>query len=117
MFDGHLISYHAREVSWTVPITVAADAEPGDYPIAGLIGFMTCKDGSAICPRRPGSAARCAWPAGPQAAVCPLQFAPAKYEQVRRWARRAVGRDGPRRRPRRFGAQPAGARRVRSDRS
>ena len=45
MYADHLIRYHARAVSWTVPITVSADTRPGDYPIAGLIGFMNCMDG------------------------------------------------------------------------
>ncbi|MCH8042258.1 MAG: hypothetical protein IID44_00940 [Planctomycetes bacterium] len=34
--------YHERPVTWTTDITIPADAEPGDYPIQGIIGFQTC---------------------------------------------------------------------------
>jgi thiol:disulfide interchange protein len=82
MFDSHLIRYHGREVSWSVPITVSADTRPGAYPIAGLVGFMTCKDGSCDVPKAAQFSGRLRVAEGSQAAV-PLLFVPAKYDQVR----------------------------------
>jgi suppressor for copper-sensitivity B len=38
-------SFYTREVSWTLEITVPADAQAGEFPIVGLIGFQTCKEG------------------------------------------------------------------------
>ncbi|HEY1784753.1 MAG TPA: thioredoxin family protein [Pirellulales bacterium] len=83
MFETHLIRYHGREVSWSVPISIPADTRPGDYPIAGLIGFMSCKDGSCDPPTAAQFSGTLRVAHGPQTAV-PLQFVPAKYDQVRR---------------------------------
>jgi suppressor for copper-sensitivity B len=82
MFAEQSIRYHAREVSWTVPITVSPDVQAGDYPIAGLIGFMTCKEGNCGPPTAAQFNGRLRVAAGSAAAV-PLQFVPAKYDQVR----------------------------------
>jgi suppressor for copper-sensitivity B len=38
------VRYHAAPVHWTTQIQVPVDAKPGDYPIAGVIGFHTCDD-------------------------------------------------------------------------
>ena len=113
MFDGHLIHYHPREVSWTVPITVAADASPGDYPIAGLIGFMTCKDGSCDLPTAARFSGTLRVAAGSQGATA-LQFVPAKYEQVRRMGAPCMS---PKRWPPPATASASRVQEVRSDRS
>ena len=36
--------YHEGPVTWTVEIQVPADARPGQYSIAGLMGYQTCAD-------------------------------------------------------------------------
>ncbi|HTU25495.1 MAG TPA: protein-disulfide reductase DsbD domain-containing protein, partial [Pirellulales bacterium] len=82
MFDSHLIRYYSQPVSWTVPITVPADARPGDYPIVGLIGFMTCKDGSCDLPSAARFSGSLRVAEGSQAPIA-LAFTPAKYDQVR----------------------------------
>jgi suppressor for copper-sensitivity B len=46
------MEYHEGTVTWTMPITVPADAKPGDYPIRGQIGYQACEygqDGNNIC--------------------------------------------------------------------
>ncbi len=48
--DEPILFYHEKTVSWTVPISVAKDAKPGDYDIAGGIGFQTCTPSSCDLP-------------------------------------------------------------------
>jgi suppressor for copper-sensitivity B len=84
-FDGRPILYHGKAVNWTTTVTVPADTQPGDYPISGMIGFMTCQDGSCDLPTAAHfSATLRVSPAG--GAVAPLRFLPGKYEQARRLA-------------------------------
>ena len=75
------VSYHDREVRWTVEIDVARDATPGDYPVSGLIGFQTCNAGSC----GPPSAARFTATLSVGAAQpgeTALKFTSAKYAEV-----------------------------------
>lgn len=41
---------HRAPVTWSLPITIPADAAPGDYTLEGLIGFQTCSDTSCNLP-------------------------------------------------------------------
>jgi thiol:disulfide interchange protein len=41
---------HKEPVTWTVPIEVPADAEPGEYVIAGSVGFQICSDQACLPP-------------------------------------------------------------------
>lgn len=38
------LRYHEGAVTWTLPIAIPADAKPGDYPIAGMVGGQVCTD-------------------------------------------------------------------------
>jgi thiol:disulfide interchange protein/DsbC/DsbD-like thiol-disulfide interchange protein len=47
-----VMKYHEGEVTWTVPIEIPANAPPGDYSVAGLIGYQACEysaDGKNVC--------------------------------------------------------------------
>ncbi|HEX3601195.1 MAG TPA: cytochrome c biogenesis protein CcdA [Lacipirellulaceae bacterium] len=81
------VHYHQGEVTWTQLIEVPKNAPPGDYPIAGLIGYQVC-DG-------PGDRAQCELPHAVQFATslkvgsersqtdAPLTFAPGEsYKAV-----------------------------------
>lgn len=41
---------HRAPVTWSLPITIPDDAEPGAYTLEGLIGFQTCSDNSCDMP-------------------------------------------------------------------
>ncbi|HEY2839453.1 MAG TPA: hypothetical protein VGJ26_09900, partial [Pirellulales bacterium] len=44
---GGTDTYYEHRVSWTVEMTVHADAKPGVHPLGGSIGYQTCK--SSAC--------------------------------------------------------------------
>ena len=37
------VQYHNKPVSWTIELEVPKEAQPGKYPIAGIIGYQTCE--------------------------------------------------------------------------
>jgi len=43
-------TYHEGSVTWRVPIDVPQDAEPGEYPIRGVIGYQICTDNTCQQP-------------------------------------------------------------------
>ena len=82
--DGMPIRYHAKVVQWSIPIRVAADAAPGDYAVNGLIGLMTCKDGSCDLPA--GARFSGTLHLGAASPPAPLFLRPAKYDEAKRLA-------------------------------
>ncbi|MBL9094768.1 MAG: thioredoxin family protein [Planctomycetaceae bacterium] len=44
------IPYYEQPVTWTVDVTVPADAKPGDYLLAGSLGFQTCQGSNCLQP-------------------------------------------------------------------
>jgi thiol:disulfide interchange protein len=38
------VQYHEKPVSWTVELEVPRDTKPGNFPIAGIIGYQTCEE-------------------------------------------------------------------------
>ncbi len=48
--DGPL-RYHVEPVSWSTAITIPKETKPGQYPIAGIIGYQTCQDVQCDPPR------------------------------------------------------------------
>lgn len=43
--------YHEGDVTWTMPIEVPADAEPGERTIRGAIGYQACTSSSCLVPK------------------------------------------------------------------
>jgi len=48
--DEPAVSYHEGDVTWTARITVPASTAPGDYVLAGIVGYQTCTDTSCDRP-------------------------------------------------------------------
>jgi suppressor for copper-sensitivity B len=50
-FEEEPIAYwHADTVSWTVPIQVPSDAQPGEYEISGYFAFQACQESACDPP-------------------------------------------------------------------
>jgi thiol:disulfide interchange protein len=80
------IRYHDAPVHWTTRIQVPADAKPGDYPVAGVIGFHTCDD-AVNCDLPQGAEFQTELTVAPAGAespkpAAPLDFRPASYAKV-----------------------------------
>lgn len=80
--------YHDTPVTWKLPITVPKNAQPGTYPIAGLIGYQACMsdpNGQSMCELPHGVRFAGAVQVADQTntAAAPLTFAAANnYRQV-----------------------------------
>jgi suppressor for copper-sensitivity B len=46
-----VLTYHDAPVTWKIRFDVPQSAKPGDYPIAGLMGYMSCQfeQGNSTC--------------------------------------------------------------------
>ncbi len=85
------VAYYEKSVSWTIDLEVPADAKPGNYPIAGIIGFQTCEETACDPPSA-------AWfdgvltisPNSTDSASL-FQFRPAKYAEAAKLAEEASG--------------------------
>jgi thiol:disulfide interchange protein len=80
------IRYHDAPVHWTTRIQVPADAKPGDYPVAGVIGFHTCDD-AVNCDLPQGAEFQANLTVAPAGAgspkpAAPLEFHPTSYAKV-----------------------------------
>lgn len=42
------IAYHEGDVTWTFPIQVEKNAEPGEYPLEAMVGYQACTDTSCL---------------------------------------------------------------------
>lgn len=80
--DDPPISYHQGDVAWTARIRVPAATPPGEYELAGLIGYQTCTDTS--CDRPLGARFTANVSVGDAAGgnYAALDFAPASYAQA-----------------------------------
>ncbi len=45
------VAYHEGEVTWTVPLTIPADAAAGEYEIGGALVYQACTDSSCRMPQ------------------------------------------------------------------
>ncbi|MEX2138124.1 MAG: cytochrome c biogenesis protein CcdA [Pirellulales bacterium] len=48
--DGQLVSYHDRQVEWTIPLNVPEGSASGPRSIKGLVGLLTCSDTACLIP-------------------------------------------------------------------
>jgi thiol:disulfide interchange protein/DsbC/DsbD-like thiol-disulfide interchange protein len=79
--------YHDGRVAWTTVINIPKDARPGQYPIAGTIGYQVCTGQNCDLPRGArfeGTLVISA--AGGGKGTAPLTFSDAKYGEAARLA-------------------------------
>jgi len=84
---GETVSFHDTDVSWTVTVQVPEDAQPGEYQLAGSLGFQTCTE--SLCDRPMGTDFSVAVAVGSQESTgrAPLAFAATSYGNVAKLAR------------------------------
>jgi thiol:disulfide interchange protein len=90
--DDPAVSYHEGDVTWTARITVSASTPPGDYVLAGIVGYQTCTDTS--CDRPLGARFTANVKVGEAAGggYAALAFTPARYAEAAQLAAvRAAG--------------------------
>jgi suppressor for copper-sensitivity B len=77
-----VLYYHEGTVSWTVPIQVPADAEPGDYELAGSMAFQTCTATSCDIPSAVDFSVTVVVGETVESGVRPLAFAAGSYSRT-----------------------------------
>ena len=74
--------YHEDPVSWTVELKVPENTKPGEYPVAGLIGYQTCTEISCDMPMAARFEVLVPVAAAAQAGQRPLAFTAADYRDA-----------------------------------
>jgi thiol:disulfide interchange protein len=77
-----VLSIYDRSVRWTLTIDVPANTAPGNYPLAGLIGFQTCSRGSCDLPQAARFEGKLVVGTTAAAGETPLLFRPARYVEA-----------------------------------
>ncbi len=77
-----VLYYHEGTVSWTIPLVVPEDAVPGEYPIAGGIGYQTCTPNSCDLPSAADFEVTVAVSKRAVKGRLPLAFAASKYAKI-----------------------------------
>jgi len=85
--------YFDQAVTWTMPVTVQADAKPGEYPIQGVVAFQLCKDSCTDVAARFRAVLKVGGDAA--AAQQPLTFKEAKYRDATTLAKTHTWREPP----------------------
>ena len=80
--DEPILYTHEGTVSWTIPIQVPESAEPGEYQIAGGIGYQTCTSGSCERPTAADFDAKVAVSKQAVKGRVPLAFAASDYDMI-----------------------------------
>lgn len=78
--------YYEKPVTWTVPLKVPADARPGEYPIAGGIGYQTCKETGCDPPNAAKFTATLTVAQAAKPGQAPLAFSGWKYAEAAKLA-------------------------------
>ncbi|HZZ29422.1 MAG TPA: cytochrome c biogenesis protein CcdA [Pirellulales bacterium] len=96
------VEYYEKPVSWTIDLEIPANTKPGDYPIAGIVGYQTCSDSSCDGPKAAwfdghitvGGAAVTGATGNGAAGGIPMLFREAQYDQAAKLAEQAVNQNG-----------------------
>lgn len=75
---GEVDRYYEQPVTWTIDLDVPAGTAAGDYQLAGLIGFQTCREEGCDIPQGAEFEVTLPVAAKSVAGQTPLAFAPAK---------------------------------------
>ncbi|MCY2986266.1 MAG: thioredoxin family protein [Planctomycetota bacterium] len=84
--DEPPVSYHGGTVSWTIEIQVPADAQPGEHPLSGIVGYQTCTETGCDPPMAAKIKGLAVVGSQDQAGQRPLAFSVASYAEAARWA-------------------------------
>jgi thiol:disulfide interchange protein len=74
------IKYHDGEVTWTATIPIPSDARPGQYRVAGELGYQTCTNSTCDVPRGASFVADLTVAGESAGGSAPLQFVATTYE-------------------------------------
>ena len=77
-----VVYYHEDAVTWTVPLQVPKDAQPGEYELAGAIGFQTCTPTACDLPAGAAFQVKVAVAQPPVRGTIPLTFSAVGYDEV-----------------------------------
>lgn len=78
------VSYHEGDVTWTIPVQVGSDVQPGTKTIVGQIAYQACTDTSCLQPKALKFTARIDVTGGASdsAAPRPVRFMTAKLSET-----------------------------------
>ena len=79
---GFALSYYEEPVTWTVELKIPRDAQPGAYPISGLMGYHTCWSENCDLPLATQFEGRVVVGEQSQPGEAPLAFSDAKYAEA-----------------------------------
>ena len=74
--------YYEGQVKWTTPIVIPKDAQSGEYPIEGFIGYQTCQDTRCDLPRGARFSGTFEVGANEQNEAVAVSFGDAKYGEA-----------------------------------
>ena len=74
-------SYYEQTATWTISVTIPADAKPGETVLRGMMGYQTCTDARCDRPTAADFAVKINV-GGNDTATIPVMFASAKYSAV-----------------------------------
>jgi thiol:disulfide interchange protein len=80
--DGNLQRYYEEPVTWTIELTVPAEAPRGSYDISGIIGYQSCNQTACDRPLAARFTARVQVADQRVGGAVPLAFAPGKYREA-----------------------------------
>jgi thiol:disulfide interchange protein len=78
--------YHEQPVSWTIDLSLPADAQSGQQRVAGLMGYQTCWTGGCDLPTGVRFEGSVQVAKAPEAGQAPLAFTDARYAEAARLA-------------------------------
>ncbi len=83
--DGERLLYYDKPVSWTIDLQIPKDVKPGDFSVAGMVGYQVCAaNGECDKPQAARFEAFVPVRAARKVGAAPLAFTPLKsYEQAR----------------------------------
>lgn len=83
--------YHEGTVTWTVPVKIPDDAQPGKHNVRGLLGYQTCS--GSLCDRPTGAIFEATIEVASTAGggKAPLKFAAGDYSTVSKYVN-AIGK-------------------------
>ena len=82
--DGEVLHYYDKPVSWTIELQVPKDAKPGDFSVAGMLGYQVCSEQECDKPQAARFEAFVPVRAASKSGAIPLRFTPLKSYDLAR---------------------------------